>query len=148
MEQLFCYDCWLVLFLKFLILAFHAWWTILYDKVIGVGIHPVWKQDVYCALVSKLKIGHAMWCVCWSVTCVFVPFPALKGLILWMGMSLSFLNYAMQTKQIWMHPEKIYKKYLKSRMSQTLDWLPFCSECLSVRWPAWLPYFGKIFDFF
>ncbi len=148
MEQLFCYDCLLVFFLTFLILTIHAWWTILYEKVIGVGIHPVWKQDVCCALVSKLKIDHAICCVCWSVTYVFVPFPALKGLILWMGISLSFLNYAMQSKQLWMRPEQIDKKYLKSRMSQTLDILPFCSERLSVRWPAWLPYFGKFFNFF
>ncbi len=64
-----------------------------------------------------------------------------------MGISLSFLNYAMQSKQLWMPPEQIYKKYLKSRISQTLDWLPFCFERLSVRWPAWLPYFEKFFDF-
>jgi hypothetical protein len=76
------------------------------------------------------------------------PFPALKGLILWMGISLSFCNYAMQSKQLWMCPEQIYKKYFKSRMSQTLDWLPFCSERLSVRWLAWLPYFGKFLYFY
>jgi len=106
------------------------------------------KQDVCCALVSKLKIDYAMWCVGCSITCVFVPFPALKWLILWMGVPLSFLNYVIQSKQLWMQPEQIYKKYLKSRMSQTLDWLPFCSERLSVWWLAWLPYFGKFFLFF
>jgi len=36
-----------------------------------LGIHPVWKQDVCCPFVSILKIDHAIWSVCWSVTHVF-----------------------------------------------------------------------------
>jgi hypothetical protein len=70
----FCYDHWLVSFLKILILAFYAWWTVLYEKVIAVGIHPVWKWASCCALVNRLKIDHAVWCVCWSVTHVFALF--------------------------------------------------------------------------
>ncbi len=68
---MFCYDHWLVSFLKFLILALHAWWTVLYEKVNGVTIHPVWKWASCCPLVNRLKIDHAVWCVCWLVTHVF-----------------------------------------------------------------------------
>jgi hypothetical protein len=83
-------------------------------------------------IVICLLIIHP--CVC------FVPLPTFKGPILWMGISLLFLNHSMRSKWLWMRPEQIYKKSLNSRTSQTLDWLLFFYECLIVRWLAGLPY--------
>jgi hypothetical protein len=118
-------------------------------KVNGVGIHLVWKWDVCCPLVSRLKIDHAMWCVCWSVTHVFALycFQLLKDPYFeWAYLShfstiwcdLSGYGWA----QSW-----FTKHILKRQTSQTLDWLLFCSECLSVWWPAWLPYIFEYFFF-
>jgi hypothetical protein len=117
----------------------------LYEKVIGVGIHPVWKQDVCCALVSKLKIDHAMCCVCWLVTYVFVPFPALKGLILWMGISLSFdgdcqclLRYAwFQTPLSSTVPEQVrppaqFSITCKLQLSSFVGTIKFMNGCFSI----------------
>jgi len=64
---------WLLISLSFEIFDLGPSWMMNYFvwESCWFGHYLVWKQDVCCPFVSKLKIDHVVWCVCWLVTHVF-----------------------------------------------------------------------------